>query len=84
MCEKTREKRATNASVKAAENPGLRRRRSPEWRKLVVDGLVLDVCPLSRLRKGYIKLTKFKGICVESATREERQTFLRRKRGKNE
>lgn len=74
MCEKARKKQ------KDDKKSGPRRRRSPEWRKFVVDGRVLDVCPSSRLPKRYVRMTKFKGICVEPATREERQTFLRRRK----
>lgn len=81
MCEKTHKKQKANVTAKDDKSPGpCRRRRSPEWRKFVVDGRVLDVCPSSRLPKRYIRLTKLKGICVESATREERRTFLRRQK----
>lgn len=52
------------------------------WKKLVVDGKVMHVCPRSKIPKTFNQLKTLIGIELLEATKEERKPFLlKEKRG---
>jgi len=64
------------AALGSAPLPPGRKRRSPCWRKLIVDGLKVSVYPMSRETAKERRMAHLSGVRLERATREERQDFL--------
>lgn len=53
-----------------------RKRRSPRWKKLIVDGLLVAVYPISQETAKERRMAHLSGVEVQEATRKERQEFL--------
>lgn len=55
-------------------------RQPAAWRKFVVDGLVMHVYSYSRIPASIRKLTKFKGIELTPASKEERAPYIEKEK----
>ncbi len=58
------------------ETKSKKARKSPAWMKFVIDGKILNVFASSKVPAHATHMSKYKGIELLDATREERQPYL--------
>ena len=58
-----------------------KKRASPQWRKLIIDGKLVWVFPRTKVPRSVKKLIVCKGIEMKKSNRDERKPYLLKEKG---